>query len=536
MAQPVVESALHSAAFTLPGMPNYGIPQGSIFTAFGQNMGAPGINQVSAFPLLAEFDGISMQVTVGQTTVDCIPISRAGVPAGTPATQVSGILPSNTPVGDGTLTLTYNGQTSAPIPIRVVAHSFGVYAINSAGSGPAVVTDVNFQVSLITNSLQAGQPVILWGTGLGAVAGDEAAGALPGDLPLDVKVFVGGKEAKMIYRGRSGCCAGLDQLVFEIPEGVEGCYVSLVVVVEGVVSNFTTVSIASNGGACSDPNVLSAQDLEKAASQGFLRLGTISLNRTGLSFESPLGSFDINTDTGSGGFFSYNFGQLIRFQGAAGLTTVGSCVVYQFKGTDAEIFDPVTGIGLDAGPVLNLNGPMGAKQLNKQGPGSYGGQIGGGAGPFGGGQPDYLEPGDYRVDNGAGGADVGPFQAMLTLPQPLNWTNKGAINNVQRSQNLTITWTGGDPNGYARIMGFSAIQQPQESGAIFICREPVSAGQFTVPSAVLSALPPSTVVEGIPTGFLMVGGSTKPVQFTPQGLDVGLFVADSLTGKNVGYQ
>jgi uncharacterized protein (TIGR03437 family) len=48
-------------------------------------------------------------------------------------------------------------------------------------------------------------------------------------MPVDAEVYVGGKRAAVTYKGRSGCCAGIDQIVFTVPEGVEGCYVPVVV-------------------------------------------------------------------------------------------------------------------------------------------------------------------------------------------------------------------------------------------------------------------------------------------------------------------
>ncbi|HSB13464.1 MAG TPA: hypothetical protein VLE22_03335, partial [Bryobacteraceae bacterium] len=112
LAQPVVDAVLHSASYALPGMPNYGIPQGGIFTVFGRNLGPGGLKQVTAFPLLPNWEGITIKVTVDGTTVDAVPISYAAVNAAS-STQVSAILPSNTPNGDGTLVLSFNNQPSA---------------------------------------------------------------------------------------------------------------------------------------------------------------------------------------------------------------------------------------------------------------------------------------------------------------------------------------------------------------------------------------------------------------------------------------
>src|SRR5438309_813222 len=56
--------------------------------------------------------------------------------------------------------------------------------------------------------------------------------------------------------------------------------------------------------------------------------------------------------------------------------------------------------------------------------------------------PPYLEAGNYTVDNGPGGSDIGHFSASLALKTPLTWVNQDAITAVDRSQGVTVTWSG----------------------------------------------------------------------------------------------
>lgn len=534
LAQPVVDAVLHSASYALPGMPNYGIPQGGIFTVFGKNLGPGGLKQVSAFPLLPNWEGITIKVTVDGTTVDAVPISYAAVNAAS-STQVSAILPSNTPNGDGTLVLSFNNQPSAAFNVKVVEHSFGLYTLNSAGSGPAVMTDADFNVNYLTQSMRPGQVVILWGTGLGRVTGQEFNGPLPGNLDYDVKVYIGGKLANVTYRGRSGCCAGLDQIVVEIPQGVDGCYVPLAVSVDGVVSNFTTISVAANGGACSAQGFVTGQELSDAQGRNSLRLGTIFLSRLTFKFSVPgLGDITFSTDSGNADFYRYDFNQLIRSQGTSGLGSIGSCSVFVYSGEDAQNIDPIVGTGLDAGNSIALNGPKGAKQLAKQAKGVYSALLGGGS-PLGG-DPPYLDQGPYTA-TGPGGVDVKVFTAQLNLPQAVTWQNQDSISDIDRSKDLLITWTGGDQNSYVTIYGTSSIEVPKPAGAGFICVERADKHQFTVPSVVLSALPGSAASpDGIPNGFMLVGNTTNPARFPAEGLDVGLFFGTSLSGKGVNFK
>jgi uncharacterized protein (TIGR03437 family) len=172
-----------------------------MFIVFGQNMGSANLVQVNSLPVPATLGGTSIRVTVGGTTVNTLMIDSS-------ARQVAAVLPSNTPAGDGTLTLTLNNQTSPPAPIRVVPSSFGMFTRNSGGSGPAIVQNFISQTQQPINGLiaaaQLGQTVILWGTGLGPVSGNEAAAPLPGDLAIPVEVYAGNQPATIAYRGRSG--------------------------------------------------------------------------------------------------------------------------------------------------------------------------------------------------------------------------------------------------------------------------------------------------------------------------------------------
>jgi len=142
-AQPT--AVVNVASFANPNLPNGNIAQGSMFTVFGTNIGPAALAQVSAFPLPAQLGGTSIKVTSGGVTVDCIMIfSIAG--------QVGAVLPSRAPAGDGTLTLTFNGQAGAPIPITVVAHSFGTFGINQGQRSRR--TDQRHQSALGEHDLQ----------------------------------------------------------------------------------------------------------------------------------------------------------------------------------------------------------------------------------------------------------------------------------------------------------------------------------------------------------------------------------------------
>lgn len=135
-AQPAIAGlgVRNGASYALPGLPSSSIAQGSIFVIFGQRLGPEQKVDVDRFPLPTAngLAGTSIQVTVAGTSVDAIMLY-------TLSTQVSAVLPSNTPIGTGTVTVTYNGQRSAPAPITVTRSSVGLFVFNMAGSGPAIL-------------------------------------------------------------------------------------------------------------------------------------------------------------------------------------------------------------------------------------------------------------------------------------------------------------------------------------------------------------------------------------------------------------
>ena len=199
---------------------------------------------------------------------------------------------------------------------------------------------------------------------------------------------------------------------------------------------------------------------------------------------------------------------------------------------------------LDAGPALNITGPAGARQLpknQKEGANTeykvQGSVIGGGLPPVVPLTPEFLAPGSFTVDNGSGGADVKGFGAALTIPSDhASWTGQDAIGNIDRSQGLTITWSG---SGLVAILGNSA-NPAAGVGAQFTCvAGDADNGTFTVPAWVLSALPASGLATDIPApvAFLAVGATLPaPTRFQAPGIDIGYFNWAAVQVKNVNFQ
>lgn len=512
----------NGASYALPGMPNAGIAQGSIFVIFGDNMGPAALVQVSQFPLPTSqgLAGTSVKITVGSTTVDAIMLY-------TLKTQVAAVVPSNTPIGAATARVTYNGQTSAPASFNVVARSFGVFALNQAGSGPGVVQNFNSQTDQpfngATRAANPQQVEILWGTGIGGVAGNEAGSALPGNMPnVNLHVFVGNQEAQVQYRGRSGCCVGIDQIVFTVPSGITGCAVPVYITVDGVVSNFVSISIAATGNTCSDPGGYSDSDISLATANGGLRVASLAVQRYFSRVTNPF--VNPRLDSISASYARVPLETILNAQGAP---AVGSCTVLPIPAPIPPAPGP-----LNAG-TLSVSGPVGNRMLAMTAPGSYfvgfspGGQF----------LPSYyvtdgtvVTAGTYNITATAG-SDVGAHNVSIDHSATFQWTQFETIStNISRSQGLPVSWTGAS-GGYVIIEGYSiaSIVGNTAIGAYFYCYADAAAGSFTVPASILSALPVSTQQFGVGQGSLVV------IYFKPANLPNAPGVDRTYGGAYDGY-
>ncbi len=100
---------------------------------------------MNAFPLEATFQGVSIEVTQGDVTVNAIPIFVWD-------RQVSAIMPSGAPLGRVSVRLTFDGEQSNPTPITVVENSVGIFTATLAGIGPGIFQNFISQTEQPFNS------------------------------------------------------------------------------------------------------------------------------------------------------------------------------------------------------------------------------------------------------------------------------------------------------------------------------------------------------------------------------------------------
>jgi uncharacterized protein (TIGR03437 family) len=554
--QPTVFSIRNSASYS------QSVAQGSIFIVTGVNLGPPQLLQ-SMNPLPGQLGGTSIQLRAGGNNWVCPMVY-------TSANQISAIIPSAAPVGEGSITVTFAGQTSLPGVIRVASRAVGLYSVRSSGSGPGVITGVDFGQKMPALPAKPGDVVIAWATGLGPIDQDDSVLPTTFKQFANTEVFVGDRAARVISANRSGCCSGLDQIAFEVPDGPQSCFVPVSIRTPGGSSNFVTLPVSGSGGPCSNPAPEFTQSLlNKAAGGQSISLGLIGIGpvpvlrgagfRFSGGFAERLSKIlhvkvpDADVDRLLKAYrtrnmasvrkivaqyapgFKFSSGsarKLLRaaadfeqqqgagagFGAASGIATLAPDYASNFSapGTCTILNqdlskDPAASIRvLDAGNTLTVDGPLGPRSLNRMVKGLYQAVLGAGT------SPSSTIPGLYTV-SGTGGADIGPFSVSLNVAAPLTWTNKAATNSVDRSQALTLTWSGGPATGHVLIGGGT---QSSETAEVFICSEETQKGSFTIPQFVLSALPDA------PRGTLFIAPHPLDNPVTIPGLDVA-FIADA---------
>lgn len=520
IGEPVV---YNNYSYISPVLPNYGIAQGSIFTM--TPLGPPYFVTVTAsqgVPLQSSLAGVTVTVTVGSVITQAIPYYVS-------PTQVTAILPSKTPVGHGTVTVT-SSRGSASAPISVVPAAFGLATV-STPPGPveswpvAVAQDANEGGQLLSQADAAnpGEYLTLWGSGLGPVPGDETQYQTPADLTdVPIEVDIGGVSATVTYHGRS-TYPGLDQIDVIVPPGVSGCNASVVVTAGGMPSNYGTIPVAASGRICTDPGLvpLTASEYQSLLGLGNVNLGAISLT----AFMAP--GTSTFADSTSATFGKYPAAQVVASDFLQ-VPSIGSCVLTS-DGAPPLLSASSAGFNgaLNAGTQVNVRGPGGLLVLLPGWAGSD--TFTGTYGPEAWGTPPQIVSstggGPFTFDNGSGGPDVGAFQssASASATTPFVWTNSSAITAVDRAQAPSITWTGGIPGSYVSIFG----DGPWVS---FICSAPLSAGQFTLPPAVVESMP-STAATELNINLYVVDETIQI--FSAPGLDLGLFFFGSGSGISV---
>jgi uncharacterized protein (TIGR03437 family) len=478
-AQPVIapNGVMNAASYGAIGPPGSGIAPGSLFVIFGTGLGPATLQQAQAYPLGTALAATS--VRIGETPAYLVYTS---------ATQVAAIAPSALRPGTYPVTVTFNNQTSGAVSIPVVTTDFGVFTRNAAGYGQAAAQTVilpegSVQTLGLAASVRSGEPVVLYGTGLGAIAGaadDQAPGARR--TTVTVEVAVGGRVLAPDYAGRSPAFAGLDQINFTLPfELGTGCYIPVGVRANGRLSNVVSIPVARAGRDCDHPFRLSRDILQRLDLNGtaFVALSIMERNKSASGGSEGAGIGFAEMDPNDIEAFVNPVSDPYDASG-----TPGTCVP---RNVDQNLTVPTRPRVsrprfLDAGATVRLEGPAFSMELRRTPLSGYGENLAGGPGM----PAAVLREGTWTF-SGSGGSEIGAFRLAVALAEPLTWTNPQT--SVDPAQALRIEWTGGgsDP---VQIQGSAGMQGPSGiTFGSFICTARAEDGSLTIPREMVASLP-----------------------------------------------
>lgn len=482
--------AYHAATYSPAGLPNSGLPRGGLFTVFGRNLGPAAPATANAFPLSTNLSGVRLQVLKGTQTFDAYPVFVS-------ATQINAILPSNTPNGKAVLRLQFNTATSNIIPVEIVQSNFGTFSINSAGFGPAIVTNFIAQDNQPINSLeqaaQPGQVITIWGSGLGPVAFPDNVAPTAGDVTNDVTIYIGGLPAQRIYAGRAPCCAGLDQIVVTIPPNVpQSCWVPIQVRAGGITSNSTTIAIASNATACSDLQSPLSNVIRKGGKLARL-LTTRSVTRVDVAIPTPI---NITLDTAMAQFAEYSANPF-AWQLFDSLPPAGTCITFTNRGISQQLTTALAGLNgapLDPGGPLSVQGLINATMNKFQNlTNLFGATLGTGS--------QLFFPLNREISITSSGSPAVPAFAARTTPNlTAPWTNRDAAFRFPTNQPIQMNWAP-QPGGLILAVGTS-FRVPANASGLFACAAQSEDGRITVPSYIVSSLPKEAQPISAPSAIL----------------------------------
>jgi uncharacterized protein (TIGR03437 family) len=471
-AQPVIadQGVTNAASYSILQVNGGGLAPGSLIVIFGSGLGPATLQSAATHPLQTELAGT--RVRIGNTLAFIVYTS---------GTQVAAILPSTIEPGTHSVAVTFNNQTSPSVPVPVVRTDFGIFTRNAAGYGQAAAQTVlapnnDVRTLGLATSVRPGEPIVLYGTGLGAIAGaldDRPPGAARTTVP--VEVVIGGKVLLPEYAGRSPNHPGLDQINVTAPTDVAaGCYVAVAVRANGRLSNVVSVPFAQTGRTCPHPFNISEQSASRIDAGGNITIAMALGERrssemgvvgegAGIGFaEVDANSLETTVDTSTDPYHN---------------TRPGTCALQAFPSDATLIRRPMLSRPrfLDAGSVVRLAGPSFATELRRVPGEAYGTNLPNGT----------LRAGLWTFSS-AGGSDIAPFQLATELPNALTWTNRQ--DTIDPRQALRIDWLA-DNSTPVKIVVTAGTQASQGMFSSITCTVAAQDRSVTIPAALMATLP-----------------------------------------------
>ncbi len=458
-------------------------------------------------------DFTSSPLSIAGSAVSIRPVgSSTAIPAEVLNVSFSGItflVPPDVPVGNAQLIYRQSGQLTQWTGVSVAPTRFALYrdpvrAVNVNASGPATPNG-------LANPAQPGQPVEIFGTGLGA---------MPQTPP---QVMLGGVPQTVLYADVAPGEAGVMQINFQISAATpDGCYVPLNVI-WGAGAATSWLSKTSDGMPCHHPFQLSLDALKALDAGTSLETGSISMTTALTAASADVASRQENAN--------------IFFLPAPASMTAGYFAANPAPGCGAgqgsgATFAVLSGV-FQLGDTMTLRSAATTLTLAGEGSLDYLATIPPSADAPLDNLPAPVLAGGPWTWSSSGGADLAASSFPFTLAPPVR-IDGGAPFSIASGQDRVVTWNGGafDSNATVQL----SVSANAGSFQSVVCFAPAQAGTLTIPAAMLARFSPGSVGElsvsvtesgagiphaefhlanGDPLLMLVHGGSTdtRPVDF-----------------------
>ena len=208
------------------------VAPGSILSIFGIGL-ADQTLAASSLPLPTELAGV--RVLVGGIAA---PLLAVAADAGSGSDQINFQLPVEAAAWTyADVVVVNNGVISDPEGIAILPGVPAVFTLNQQGIGAAAALHADFTLVSSAGPARAGETILIYATGLGAVRPPAITGQAPGALSNvagNVEVRIGSRAAVVSFAGLAPGFVGLYQLNVVVPAGLPGGDAALELILDGI--------------------------------------------------------------------------------------------------------------------------------------------------------------------------------------------------------------------------------------------------------------------------------------------------------------
>jgi uncharacterized protein (TIGR03437 family) len=240
-ANPTVPAVFSGGIVNSANYADAPLAPGSRISIFGNNLSAtPAVHNDSPYPTTLG----GTQVLLGGEALP-LQVSSSGL--------INAIVPYDLPIGTPQQLIVQQGLNSMPETVLLAAAQPAVFTQDQSGDGPGVILvirpDGTYFENTPTNPAHAGDLLVIYCTGLGAVAPPVAAGLAapltpPSFTSSPVTVTIGGTSIPAAFAGLAPEFVTAYQVNVTVPQGIApGTNIPLSLNVAGAISKSVTVSI-----------------------------------------------------------------------------------------------------------------------------------------------------------------------------------------------------------------------------------------------------------------------------------------------------